>query len=105
MVWYRSAVTHKVISESASQVIDNIFGPGTFQNYIAEGTLVKLENPSVIDVLRDTHSTKLATLRYQQIHKCDQKEARAGVKSLKKDMGFNGRRQRRKRKNHGNRAV
>lgn len=87
-MWYRSTKTNKIIYSSASGIVDNVFGEGTFFDLIQNGTLTPISNPSVIDVLRDGDSTVLAIIRYRQIHGCDIREAREGVKMLKRDMAI-----------------
>ena len=81
-MWYRSTKTNKIIYSSAFRIVDNVFGEGTFFDLIQNGTLTPISNPTVIDVLRDGGSTVLATIRYRQIHGCDIREAREGVKLL-----------------------
>lgn len=86
-MWYRSTITKKIVNSTSEYSINQIYGEGTFKKLIGD-ILEPVENPSVIDILRDTHSTNLAVLRYQEIHKCDKKEAINGVIALKKCMGF-----------------
>lgn len=92
-MWYRSTKTNKIIYSSASRIVDNVLGEGTFFDLIQDGTLIPISNPSVIDVLRDGGSTVLAAIRYRQIHGCDIREAREGVKILKRDMAKNSNRE------------
>lgn len=87
-MWYRSEWTGKIIHSSAAKVINAFESPYAFDNAICAGFLVEV-TPSVIDVLRDTGSTKLAVLRYREIHHCDAREARRGIKLLKKAMARN----------------
>ena len=88
-MWYRSTKTNKIIYSSAFRIVDNVLGEGTFFDLIQNGTLTPISNPSVIDVLRDGGSTVLAAIRYRQIHGCDIRQAREGVKMLKRDMAKN----------------
>lgn len=88
MQWYKSTYTNKIIARTAAKVTNNIFGVGTFDSYVEDGVLVPVDNPSVIDVLRDTRSKKLAVIRYQELHKCSAAEAEKGVAILKRDMAL-----------------
>lgn len=85
-MWYRSRYTGKVIHSSAAHLIDNIYGEGAFDQLVDLGDLREAENPSVIDVLRDTHSLNLAASRYREIHHCSVKEAKFQAKKLRADM-------------------
>lgn len=85
-MWYRSRKTNKILYVTAGRIINNALGEGSFEALIEDDILVPVDNPTVIDVLRDTGSTKLATLRYKEIHHCSPREAKAGVRSLKQDM-------------------
>lgn len=85
-MWYRSTFTNKIVNSTSAFAIENIYGKGAFDKLITMGVLKLLENPSVIDVLRETDSVRLAVLRYQEIHKCSRKEAVIGVSLLRKDM-------------------
>lgn len=86
-MWYRSKATNKVIHSSAARLYDNICGNGMFEGCVKSGYLIPIENPSVIDILRDTRSVHLAAVRYREIHHCSVKEAKIEVKKLKADMG------------------
>ncbi len=100
-MWYRSTITKKIVNGTSTFAIELIYGKGSFDKLIKDGILEVVENPSVIDVLRDTHSTNLAVLRYREIHNCDTKEAVAGVAALKKDLGIKpGKRGKRREKKH-----
>lgn len=91
-MWYRSTVTNKIIHDSVSKVINAIYGKDAFQSDIEKGYLVPVEDLSVIDVLRDTHSTHLAILRYCEIHNCPMKDAKPIVKKMREDLpNFNRR--------------
>ena len=85
-MWYRSMVTNKIINDSSRHSVDNIYGDGTFDNLIKIDYLVEIENPSVVDILKENGSTAMAALRYREIHKCTLKEARQGVELILKDM-------------------
>lgn len=85
-MWYRSCYTGNVIHSSAAHLINNLYGEDAFDALVVTNILSKAENPSVIDVLRDTHSINLAVLRYREIHHCTVKEAKYQVKILKRDM-------------------
>lgn len=85
-MWYRSEETGKVIHSSAAHLIDNMYGEGAFENDIQASLLIPIENPNVIDVLRDTRSLNLAALRYRELHHCSVKEAKFQIKKLKADM-------------------
>lgn len=85
-MWYRSKATNKVIHSSAARLYDNICGIGMFDGCVKSGYLIPIENPSVIDILRDTRSVHLATVRYREIHHCSVKEAKIEVKKLKADI-------------------
>lgn len=87
-MWYRSTITKKTVNSTSAFAINNIYGEGAFDKLVKDAVLEPLENPSVIDVLRETRSTNLAILRYKEIHKCTTREAVAGVTLLKKDMGI-----------------
>lgn len=88
-MWYRSKATGKVIHGSVARVIDNIWGKETFNRLGDEGAFDRFE-PTVIDVLRDTGSTRLAVIRYRELHKCSAKEAKRMVDLLRGDMARKG---------------
>lgn len=86
-MWYRSTISNKIVNSTSAFAIESIYGKGAFNQLIRMEVLKPLENPSVIDILRETGSNRLAVLRYQEIHKVSRKEAVAGVSLLRKDMG------------------
>lgn len=84
-MYYRSNVTGRIISDASIRVLDDVYGAGFVDEAISFGTIVPIENPSVIDCIRD--GTRVAAIyRYREIHKCGLLEARAGVDALEKDM-------------------
>ena len=89
-MWYRSNTTKKLIHESSSKVVDYIFGEGVFEKLVSAGNLEPVDPPSVTDIIRETHSDVLALIRYREIFNCGFKEARQGIRILKKDMANNG---------------
>lgn len=88
-MWYQSVYTGKFVRGSSNRLVDSIIGKGTFDTYVKSGILIKVENPSVIDILRENRSVVLAAVRYQELHNCSRKEAWEGVKLLKKSMASN----------------
>ena len=85
-MWYRSIITNKIVNSYHFRSVDLIYGDGVSENLIKMDFLIPVENPSVIDILRDTHSDVMAMIRYREIHHCGIKEARNGVNAMKKDM-------------------
>lgn len=85
-MWYRSRYTGKIIHSSAAHLINNFYGEDAFEALIKNNVLLEAENPSVIDVLRDTHSLNLAATRYREIHHCTVKEAKFQTKKMKASM-------------------
>lgn len=85
-MWYRSFHTGKIIHRSAAHLINNLYGEDAFDALVETGILSEVENPSVIDVLLDTHSLNLAALRYRELNKCTVKEAKFKVKQLKREI-------------------
>lgn len=85
-MWYRSTISNKIVNSSSAFAIESIYGKGAFDKLISMDILKPIQNPSVIDVLRDTGSTNLAVLRYKEIHKCSHKEATTGVSLIRESM-------------------
>ena len=84
-MYYRSNETGRIISDVSIRVLEDIYGDGAVETAIKLGTIAPIENPSVIDCIRD--STRVTAIyRYREIHKCGLLEARTGVEALEKDM-------------------
>lgn len=87
MAWYRSIVTKRIVHEKVTaSALDNIWGRGTFEKLVEDGTLELIESPSVVDILKETRSSELARIRYQELNNCTYDESRKGVEFIKADM-------------------
>lgn len=85
-MWYRSEHTGKLISSNYFRTLDLMYGEGFVKELIVRGELIAVENPSVIDILKDNGSRVQAIIRYREIHGCDASEARKMVKTIKTDI-------------------
>lgn len=85
-MWYRSEHTGKLISSNFFRTLDLMYGKGFAKELISRGELVKVEDPSVIDILKDNGSRTQAIIRCREIHGCELSEARKMVKAIKRDM-------------------
>lgn len=83
-MYYRSKNTGKIVTDYAIRAVRDIYGIDR-ENLLRSKTIEPVENPSVIDCLRDGNRV-VAIKRYRELHECDLKEARAGVDLLEKDM-------------------
>lgn len=85
-MWFRSTITDKLVNSSYFRTLELVYGADTDTALIANGFLIPVENPSVIDILRDNGSEAAAVLRYREIHGCTLIEARTAVMAMKSDI-------------------
>lgn len=85
-MWYRSAMTRKVISDSQLRVFINVYGENAVTDMIRLGLLKRIKDPTVIDILLDTKSTLMAALRYREIHNTTFRKAVDMTEKIKEDL-------------------
>lgn len=88
-MWYYSRATGKIFPASCSEVIDFVLGEDTFLDLIGTQDIVRIKpenNPSVIDILKNSGNISYAIDRYQEIHHCDAVEACFKVAMIALDM-------------------
>lgn len=85
MNYYRSTITGHIFDDSDLSVINLIYGTGASDKVVSDGTLEKIDPPSVIEFLKDGFPAR-AYKRYREIHGCTLKEAIDAVKKIERDM-------------------
>lgn len=91
-MWYRSKITGKIVHSSCLNVLKRIWGDSVLDGSFSCFTILDIVEPTVIEVYRDTRSSKYAIIRYRELHKCSVREARDAVELLKKDISENRKR-------------
>ena len=68
-MWYVSNFTGRVVHRKSTEyLLNNMFGKGYFDSAVKDGHLIKIDDPSVIDILNETNSVHLAVARYLELH-------------------------------------
>lgn len=86
MQYYRSTITNLIVSANFVKSLDYVYGKGTVENLIGDGTLEEVVEPSVIDCIRHG-SGSVAVLRYREIHpETSWDEASSEIRKMKRDI-------------------
>lgn len=85
MQYYRSTATEKILSENSLKVLNDVFGGDTIISMVADGLLVSIENPSVVDCIRSGNLISAFT-RYREIHDCSMEDAKKAVYTMRADI-------------------
>lgn len=85
MKYYEAVMSGKIFREDKLRILDDIFGDGSFENWVRLGALSYVENVSVIGFLKDNNRVE-ATRLYKDIHGCDLSTAYKQVKRIEADM-------------------
>lgn len=84
--YYRSRYTGKIFTKKFASVLDDIYGPGSFDYDVTVGNLIPIEPPSLVDCIKNGNN-HLTIFRYREIYKgTSWEEARNAVVILKKDF-------------------
>jgi hypothetical protein len=104
MQYYRSKATGKILSEGSLKVLNDVFGNEVIPNMVADGLLVSIETPSVVECIRSGNLASAFT-RYRELHDCTMDEAKKAVYSMCADISrTNGVIKRKKKKAAANHA-
>ena len=89
MKYYRSRYTGKIFTEKFAKLIDDVYGPGSFEYDISIGNLVLIEPPTLSECIKNGNES-LAIYRYREMYPgTSWEDARKAVVKFKKDtMGF-----------------
>lgn len=82
--YYKSSITGDVIGEYSLYIADSIYGSGTVDKLISDGTLTACDAPSVIDYIHANNRFR-AVVRYREIHGCGITEAKRKVDMMFED--------------------
>lgn len=85
-MYYRSSITNKIVSEKFTKSLNYIYGLGTVEKLVEEGTLIPIDEPTIIDCIKDGGGS-VATVRYMEINPdADWATASKEVRKIRKDM-------------------
>lgn len=85
-MYYKEVMNSKIFHERSLSILDDIFGPGTFDAWVRAGALIPVKRPSVIDLLKNDQMFE-ATRLYHEIHEGSTvKESLDMVKKIEADM-------------------
>lgn len=85
MQYYRSNATDKILCENSLKVLDDVFGDNTISRMMADGLLVTIESPSVVECIRSGNLAAAFT-RYRELHDCTPEDARKAVYIMRADI-------------------
>ena len=86
MKYYVSKYTGKLFTEKFVKLIDDVYGPGSFEYDISIGNLVQVDPPSLADCITKGNE-QLSTYRYREIYPgTSWEDARKAIKIFKRDM-------------------
>ena len=105
MEYFRSTITGKIVTNRDIWSANDIFGKDTLEELLFNGTLVPVEEPSVIDCIK-SGGIPAACSRYCEIHNCNMSEAKPAVYSMRSDYyRLNNIRNKKNRANSSEEAV
>lgn len=86
MIYYKSILTGKYVSENFVKRLKDIYGDDIFQSYLLCSILDPISPPTVEECIK-SNSINVAVIRYREIHpECSWDEAYKHVKKIKRDM-------------------
>ena len=84
MEYFRSTITGKIVTNRDIWSANDIFGKDALEELLANGTLVPVEEPSVIDCIK-SGGMPAACARYCEIHNCNMAVAKPAVSNMRSD--------------------
>lgn len=85
MKYYRSRYTGKIFTEKFAKLIDDLYGPGSFEYDVSIGNLVPIGQPSLAECIKKGNES-LAIYRYREIYPgTSWEDARKAIKIFKRD--------------------
>lgn len=85
-MWYYAPKTGRYVPQGYLDNIDEVYGEDTSKVLIRDKKVVRVKNPSVIDIYKSTKSKVHAVKRYREIHGCGLKEAFDMVTKIIEDI-------------------
>lgn len=86
MIYYKSILTGKYVSENFVKRLEDIYGDDIYHSHLLCSILIPSKSPTVEECI-ESNSINVAVIRYREIHpEYSWDEAYKHIKKIKKDM-------------------